>query len=131
MKIKCQLLIRTRQDEYFAGVISNRDVLRQLSHDYGTLAEKGTDQISLRLPCSNVFTRNIETASPDDLLFPTIEKMLRLKVDCLPVVDHTKMAIGMITSTDILKAFVRIAKLSRFVKSKDEGNHRLIDLRTT
>jgi acetoin utilization protein AcuB len=119
------------KEEFLVGVISNRDILRQLSPGYGTLAEKGTDQISLRLLCSTVFTRNIETIAPQDLLFPAIEKMLRLKVDCLPVVDETKLACGMITSTDIIKAFVRIAKLSRFVKSKDESNHRLIDLRTT
>ena len=45
--------------------------------------------------------------------------------------DESKLAIGMIASTDILRAFVRISKLSLFVKFKDKSNQRLIDLRTT
>ena len=118
-------------EEYFVGVISSRDILRQLSPGYGTLAEKSTDQIALRLQCSNVVTRHPETVSPADQLVPAIEKMLRLKIDCLPVIGEDRLACGILTSTDIMKSFIRISKLSRFTKSKDQSNHRLIDLRTT
>ena len=117
--------------EYFCGVISKRDVLRQLSPGYGTLTEKSTDQASLRMQCSNIVTRHPETVTPEEQLVPAIEKMLHAKVDCLPVVGKNNLVCGILTSTDIVKAFIRIARLSRFAKTKNESNHRLIDLRST
>ena len=66
-------------EEFLVGLIPNRDVLRQLFPGYGTLVEKGIEQISVRLPCSDVFCRNIETTAPSGLLFPTIEKMSQMK----------------------------------------------------
>ena len=117
--------------EYFVGIISERDVLRQVSPGVGTLTEAPSDPISLKMPCSQIVTRHPEAVSADSALYPAIEKMLHMKVDCLPVVSEDNKIIGIITSTDVLKMFIMISRLAGFVKNPNQKKKRLIDLRTT
>ena len=119
------------KEEHFVGILSERDVLRQVSPGVGTLTEAPSDQISLKLPCSQIVTRQPETVAPNSALYPAIEKMLHMKVDCLPVVNEQAKIIGIITSTDVLKMFIMISRLAGFVKSPSQKKRRLIDLRTT
>ena len=119
------------EKEYFVGILSERDVLRQLSPGVGTLTELPSDPVSLKMPCSQIVTRHPETVNPESALYPAIETMLHMKVDCIPVVSANNTIIGILTSTDVLRMFIMISRLAGFVKSPNKKKKRLIDLRTT
>jgi CBS domain-containing protein len=77
------------------GVVSDRDILRRLAR---TANFEGTS-------VSQLMSRDPITVTPDTRLSHAVGKMLSKRINCLPVVDDTKNLCGIITSTDLLKAF--------------------------
>jgi acetoin utilization protein AcuB len=77
------------------GVVSDRDILRRLARPANF---EGTS-------VSEFMSRDLTTVAPDAKLSHAVGEMLSKRINCLPVVDHTKNLCGIITSTDLLKAF--------------------------
>ena len=77
------------------GIVSDRDVLRGLAR---------TDNWQEK-QVSEFMTVDPTTVRPDTSLSDAIAKMLDQKINCLPVIADDGTVCGILTSTDLLKAY--------------------------
>ncbi len=80
------------------GILSDRDVLRAGSN--------------LNRPISSQMTANVLTATPDTAIQDIAEAMLVHEIHAMPVVNTDLHIVGILTSTDILRAIVRHTPLA-------------------
>jgi acetoin utilization protein AcuB len=117
--------------ETFIGIISQRDIARQVSKGVGTSGEAPTDEQALAKSVSTVMTRKPTCAQPDTGMFDLIQMMLDEKIDCIPVVDERQTLVGIVTNTDILSTFSRLNILNRMTVRSAKKPSRLIDLKAS
>lgn len=103
-------LVVTRRDGRIAGIISERDILRE--------AARRCDAIAVGMPSleaigpvlvHEIMTRDVITASPEDDLTSVMATMTRHRIRHLPIVDNDMLA-GIISIGDAVKACVEIAE---------------------
>ncbi len=88
------------------GVVSQRDLLRA---SLTTLLKHSAADQNLFLESvhiSEVMTKKIQTATLKTSVQAAARMMLRKKIGCLPVVKKDGELAGLITETDVLRAFV-------------------------
>ena len=85
-------------DGRLAGVFSDGDVLRSLGRTHNWQARA----------VSGVMTQNVVTVKPQTPLSMAASEMLFHRINCLPVVDDDDKVCGILTSTDLLKAYRKI-----------------------
>jgi acetoin utilization protein AcuB len=83
---------------HLAGVVSDRDLLRCMTR------EPHADTV----PMSEVMRTNLVTVRPDTLLSTAVAEMLTRRINCLPVIDEEQRVCGILTSTDLLRAFQQV-----------------------
>ncbi|MEM1937164.1 MAG: CBS domain-containing protein [Candidatus Caldarchaeum sp.] len=98
------VLIVDRESK-LVGIITERDILYAASH-----LMMGKD-----VKAKSLMTRNVVTASADDLVASVVEKMKDFNIRHIPVVDAEGRPLGVISSRDILDFGVGL--LSLFVGS--------------
>jgi len=82
-------------EERLHGVISDRDVLRAMS----------------RIPdwtkkhVSEIMSRELITTTPDRAISAALKTMLDKRINCLPVLGADQRVCGILTSTDLLRAY--------------------------
>ncbi len=93
------------------GVISDRDVKKILGPKKATRRnEEGRETIDIpSRRVRNVMQRKLTTIGPEAKASDAAGIMAKRKIGCLPVVKKDRL-IGIITSTDILRAFVKLAE---------------------
>jgi len=111
---------------YFVGVVSERDVFRQISPYVGKLGQEETDSKALRQPLSQIVTRKPKSVSPETPMSDLIATMVDNRVDMVPVLAG-KDLVGIVTAGDILKLFVRLGTIRRLCAEAGE-KARLVDL---
>lgn len=92
---------------YFVGIVSQRDLFRQISPYVGKIGEEETDLKALRQTLGQVVTRNPRSVSPQTPIPDIITFMVEDRIDMVPVLDDGDM-VGIVTSEDIVKLFVRL-----------------------
>jgi len=85
-------------DERLRGVISDRDVLRALSRT------PNWNQKSV----NEIMTPDSITTTPDTLISVAARAMLDRRINCLPVIGADGRVCGILTSTDLLKAYASV-----------------------
>ena len=80
---------------YLMGMLSNRDVYRQLGRVSDWSAKK----------VGEIMITNALTTTPETLLSEAAEQMLSRRVDCLPVITQAGKLVGLLTSSDIMRLF--------------------------
>lgn len=85
-------------EKKLCGVISDRDVLRAMARTQNWDAKA----------VSEIMTLQPLTATADMAISIAIKSMLALRINCLPVVDADGQACGILTSTDLLKAYEKM-----------------------
>jgi CBS domain-containing protein len=80
-------------------MLSDRDILPFIS------ATSGVRRVDAGVPVGKAMTRFVYTCREDDEIEAVIALMLSSKVDAVPIVDAEGRLTGMVTSTDVLKAF--------------------------
>lgn len=118
-----------------AGLVSQRDLARAVgthrATQEGDREAAAREQLALRSPLSRWMTRDVIATNPETDLAEAVSLMLERKVDCLPVVspNHAGALCGIITTTDIVMAFLRMEFLRRArpVAGPNGGIERLID----
>jgi CBS domain-containing protein len=85
-------------DERLRGVVSDRDVLRALSR---------TPDWSKKC-IGDIMTLEPVTTTPDTTLSSAAAKMLERRINCLPVIGGDGRVCGILTSTDLLKAYASL-----------------------
>ncbi len=92
---------------YFVGIVSQRDLFRQISPYVGKIGEEKTDLKAMRQTLGQVVTRNPKSVSPQTLIPDMITFMVEDHIDMVPVLADGDM-VGIVTSADIVKLFVRL-----------------------
>jgi len=86
------------------GVISDRDLLKALSPNIGTISERTKDLATLNKRVHQIMTRKLVTLSLKTSIYDAIEIFNSHKISCIPVVDEENKPVGIISWRDILKA---------------------------
>jgi len=85
---------------HLAGVVSDRDLLRAMNHS--------KDWSSTTI--TQVMTQQVVKVQRETPLSVAVEKILTRRINCLPVVEDNDRVCGIVTSTDLLKAFQQVQK---------------------
>lgn len=92
------------------GVLSDRDLKKIMGPRKKIVSEKddGTQFIVHARRVRTIMNRGLTTIGPDEQAADAAAIMAKKKIGCLPVVKKDKL-VGIITSTDILRAYVKLA----------------------
>jgi len=88
------------------GVVSDRDILRELSPFLDQLAERAQDARTLERPVHQLMTRALVVVGPDCSVREATERLLATKVSCLPVVSPSGVVEGIVTWRDLIRALL-------------------------
>ncbi len=92
-----------------AGILSDRDLKKILGPKKQKVVTKdGTTVMIQARKVRTLMNRNVKTIGPDERASDAAAIMAKRKIGCLPVVKNKKL-VGIITSTDILRAFVKLS----------------------
>jgi acetoin utilization protein AcuB len=86
------------------GVISDRDLLKALSPNIGTISETARDTSSLNKRVHQIMTRKLITLGQHSRIIDAVQLFNNYNISCLPVVDDERKPVGIISWRDILKA---------------------------
>ena len=84
------------------GVISDRDLLKNISPFVGKLRERSEDRSLLERRAHQIMTRQLIAVRPNTALRAAARVMLDHRISCLPVVDQNGHCVGIITLRDIV-----------------------------
>ena len=84
------------------GVVSDRDLLRNISPFIGKLAEREVDTNTLSRKVHQIMTRKPVTVAPEVDLCDALATLVEHRVHCLPVVENGR-CVGIVTQSDILR----------------------------
>ena len=85
-----------------AGVISDRDLLKNISPFVGTVNERSSDLNCLKRRAHQIMTRELVAVRRNTSLRAAARVMLDHKISSLPVVDAEKRCVGIITIRDLV-----------------------------
>lgn len=88
------------------GVISDRDVLANLSPFIGTMGEQDRDRELLELSVENIMSTKLITIEHHTLIDTASILLLENNISCLPVVDSDLSIEGIVSWKDILQYHV-------------------------
>jgi len=86
------------------GVISDRDLLRVLSPNLGTVRESLKDTAALNKRVHQIMTRDPVTLPPEASVRQAIEVFNTHRISCIPIVSAEGRPVGLLSWRDILKA---------------------------
>ena len=98
-------LLVVESDRLF-GVVSDRDLLKALSPNVGTLAETNKDALTLNKKVHQIMTSELVTLTPDAEIAEAIEIFNNYDISCIPVVDDESKPVGIVSWRDIIKAIM-------------------------
>jgi acetoin utilization protein AcuB len=91
-----------------AGIVSERDLLHASPSPASSLSVWEMNYLLAKLTVQQVMTRAIIITSPETPIEHAASLMVANKIGGLPVVDANDHVVGVITETDIFKAFVEM-----------------------
>ena len=89
------------------GVVSDRDLLKALSPNIGTMSETFNDLATLNKRVHQIMTRKPMTLTPEAPIGDAVRLFNTHKVSCIPIVDKEFRPVGIVSWRDILKAIIR------------------------
>jgi acetoin utilization protein AcuB len=109
-------LVVTDERGDLAGIITDRDIRLNLPSQATSLSVWEMNYLLTRLTVGKVMTSSVITVGPDRDARDAAQLMLDHRIGALPVVDGGR-PIGIVTETDLLRAFVRSADAARTLRS--------------
>ncbi|MCF6282806.1 MAG: CBS domain-containing protein [Candidatus Polarisedimenticolaceae bacterium] len=85
------------------GVLSDRDLLKSMHPNVGTMAETTKNAASLNKKVHQVMTRKLITLEATASVYEAIDIFNNYGLSCIPVVDAQQKPIGIISWRDIMK----------------------------
>jgi acetoin utilization protein AcuB len=92
------------EDNELVGIISDRDVLKNLSPRVDSTWANNHDTNTLKRKTHQIMTRKVITISPDNTIEEAAATMLEKKFNCLPVLEQSGAILGIVTKTDLLRS---------------------------
>ncbi len=90
------------------GIVSERDMLHASPSPATSLSVWEVNYLLWKLKVSDIMTHNVVSIKQDTPIEDAANLMVSRKIGGLPVVDDKGVIVGVITETDIFKAFVEI-----------------------
>jgi len=97
------------------GIVSERDLLHAEPSPATSLSVWEMNYLLWKLKLGDVMTRSVITVTPLTKLQDAAALMIKHKIGGLPVVDTEERVVGVITETDIFKAFVMLLDTEQMV----------------
>jgi len=91
------------EDNELLGVVSDRDILKELSPFIDTSSERPQDRSTLDRRMHQIMTRKPITAEKETTIEEAADIFIKENISCLPILSSQKKIIGIITRKDILK----------------------------
>lgn len=101
------LLVTDKRGELL-GIVTDRDIRLNLPSQATSLSVWEINHLLTRLTLDKIMTRSVITVGPDREARDAAQLMLEHSIGALPVVDAGRL-IGIVTETDLLRAYVRNA----------------------
>ena len=95
------------------GVISDRDLLKAISPNIGTMAETSKDAASLNKKAHQIMSREPVAVEKDATIVSTIDIFMAHDISCIPVINDEDEPVGIISWRDILGAVLHHSKNSK------------------
>ena len=89
------------------GIVTDRDIRLNLPSPATSLSVWEINYLLARMTVSNVMSKNVATIDPARDAKEAAQLMLDRKIGALPVVSNGRQLVGIITETDLLRAFVK------------------------
>lgn len=109
------------RDGKLVGIVTDRDLKEATPSKATSLSVYELNYLLSKLTIKEVMTAPVMTIGPDDAIEQAALVMETHRVSGLPVVDHAKL-VGILTITDLLRAFVR------FLGLREGGTRVTVDL---
>jgi acetoin utilization protein AcuB len=109
-------LVVTSDSGELLGIVTDRDIRLNLPSQATSLSVWEMNYLLTRLTVGTVMTSSVITVGPDREARDAAQLMLDHRIGALPVVDGGR-PIGIVTETDLLRAFVRSADATRALRS--------------
>ncbi|MBN1660863.1 MAG: CBS domain-containing protein [Anaerolineae bacterium] len=90
------------------GIVSERDLLYASPPPATLLSGLELNHVLTELRVDEIMTRNVLTATADTFVEDAARLMVDNKVGGLPVVDEDNRVVGVITETDVFRAFIEL-----------------------
>ena len=85
------------------GVISDRDLLKSISPNIGTMAATSKDMATLNKKVHQIMTRQPITSDEESSVYDAIRIFNKNKISCIPIVRDGEYIVGMVSWRDILR----------------------------
>lgn len=95
------------------GIITAEDIGKASPSDASTLSRYEANYLLGRLKVRDIMSRMVITVDAEDTIEYVAYKLYKHKVNALPVVDENNKLVGIISQTDIFRAFVEIMSMDR------------------
>ncbi len=96
------------EDGELIGIISDRDVLKEISPHVNTISEDSRARQTLKKKAHQIMSRKPITVEPDTLVDDAASIMLKKNISCLPVVSPSGNIDGILSWKDILKCLLML-----------------------
>jgi CBS domain-containing protein len=107
-------LLVTEPNGALGGIVTDRDIRLNLPSRATSLSVWEINHLLTKLTVGEVMTRSVITIGPDRPARDGARIMLDHKIGALPVVEDGRL-VGIITETDLVRAFVRMSVSARAV----------------
>lgn len=109
-------LLVTNERGELMGIVTDRDIKLNLPSQATSLSVWELNHLLTRLMVGKVMTQSVITVGPDREARDAAQLMLDHTIGALPVVDGGRL-IGIVTETDLLRAFVKSADKTAALRS--------------
>ncbi len=110
-------LLVTSESGELRGIITDRDIRLNLPSQATSLTVWELNYLLTRLTVGKVMTESVITVGPDRQARDAAQLMLDHRIGALPVMDGGHL-VGIVTETDLLRAFVRSADETAALRSR-------------
>ena len=91
------------QDNKLVGIVSDRDILKDLSSDVDMVGADNHALDTLKKTADQIMTHRVITVSLEDTIEEASTTMLEKNISCLPILERSGVVVGVVTKSDILK----------------------------
>ncbi len=85
------------------GVVSDRDLLKSVSPNIGTMVVTYKDMATLNKRVHQIMTRKPVTLTPDASISDAIKVFNQHRISCIPIVDEDFRPVGIVSWRDIMR----------------------------
>lgn len=98
------------QFDRLVGVVSDRDFLKSISPNVGSIDETQADRDTLKRHVNVIMSHNLITLSPESNFFDAVTLFHEHKISCIPIVDENKFIKGIVSWRDLMKVIIQRQK---------------------